>query len=221
MSERSLTTAYKNALDDTDLALAMFGFLDWPGLPVRFWSGVGQFSWDSQTWDGVGLFGSIDKIAESLQKTDNGIELKLNYLDDTTRNYLNANDPVGTSASLWLNLVNPATRAVTEVKEAFSGFTDRVEIEDAGANGVILVRLASEISRMRRTVFFALSHAHQQHLFPGDMGMEFASRMDQPLTWGRYPLPVYVPGQPSVPPATEPYPGYNDQYLFPLPGQQP
>lgn len=185
----------------------------------RFWSGIGTVLWNSLPWYGIGTLGTIDKLAESIEKTDNGVELTLNYLDDEIRNEVNTNDPIGSDASIFLNVMSIATGLVTESKEVFTGFVDRVEIEDAGVTGSIKVRLAHESARLKQARFYALSDAHQQFLFAGDKGMEFATHMDEPISWGRYPFPVYVPGTPSVPPSTEPYPGYNDQYLFPLPGQ--
>jgi hypothetical protein len=214
LSERDLTSAYENALDDATVAAAFFVYIDWPGGAVRFWSGNGSKSWDSQTWEGVGHLGSIDKIAESVEKTDTGVELTLNYLDDDTRNEVNTNDPIGQDASIWLNLMNVTTGAVSESKEVFTGYVDRVEIEDAGSTGVIKVRLAHEAARLKTSRFFALSHSHQQFLFAGDLGMEFASRMDQPITWGRYPVPV-IPRGPHYP---DPYDPNPPNYGFPTTG---
>ena len=216
MSERPFPTAYANALDDTEIALAAFLHLDWPGGASRWWSGVGPFSWDGHTWTGAGELGDFDKIADGLSKADRGVWLTLNYLDDDVRNEVNTNDPVGSEATFYLNLVNPATLAVTEMKALFAGFIDEVDIEDAGSEGAIRVRLASELARMKRSTYYCLSDAHQQRLFPGDRGMEFAPHMDQPVLWGRRAAPVFparptYPGDPGVDPNVFPH-------GFPIPG---
>jgi hypothetical protein len=67
----------------------------------------------------------------------------------------------------------------------FPGFVDEIEIIDSGESGAIKVRLASELARMAKPIAFALSDAHQKDLFPGDKGMEFATRMDEQILWGR------------------------------------
>lgn len=230
MSERGFSSTIENELDERAVDLALAAYLNWPGGAVRLWSGIGPKSWSSQTWTGAGTLGSVDKIADGLEKTDTGVELTLDYLDDTLRNQVNANDPIGADASIYLWLMNVVTGAVTDGYELFAGYIDRVEIEDDGATGRIIVRLASELARLNQSTFYTLSHAHQQQLFSGDMGMEFAARMDEPILWGRNPVSVTRPvprripsGQPTdsvttpapnprlpdnqnQPPATEPAP---------------
>lgn len=220
MSERGFSATIENALGSTEVHGAFLVYLNWPSGAARFWSGMGQLSWNGFTWSGVGTLGAIDKIADSIEKTDIGVELSLNYLDDGVRNEVNTNDPTGRDASIYIAIVDPATRTVTDAYELFAGYIDQVDMEDGGASGRIIVRLASELALLNRSTYYTLTHAHQQQLFPGDLGMQFASRMDEVIMWGRKPLAPYVPGMPSTPPAVDPYPGYNDQYLFPLAGSQ-
>jgi hypothetical protein len=216
VSDRTLAAAIESMLSDREVPAALAAFLDWPGGAVRALTGVGPKSWDSQTWTGVGTLGSIDKIAEGLQKSDFGVQLTLNYLDDTLRNQIIANDPIGAAASLYLWQMNLTTGLVSEGAEIFTGFIDEVEIEDNGSDGRIMVRLAHETARLGQSTFYLLNDAHQQHLFPGDRGMEFAPRMDEPVLWGRKPTvvdtqrtprllpPSSDPSNPSGPPAPNP-----------------
>lgn len=43
----------------------LFGYLDWPGAPVRAHSGVGAITWGGHVWNGVGTLGNIDIPAEA------------------------------------------------------------------------------------------------------------------------------------------------------------
>lgn len=215
MSERGFSATIENALDDQAVDLALAVYLNWPGGAVRFWSGIGSKSWSAQTWTGVGELGAIDKIADGLEKTDTGVELSLNFLDDALRNEVNTNDPTGEDASIYLWLMNVATGAVTDGYELFSGYIDRVELEDDGATGRIIVRLASELARDSQSTFYTLSDAHQQQLFSGDVGMEFAARMDEPILWGRKPIDVTRP-----PPRRLPTPRPPDTPVAPPPRYQ-
>jgi hypothetical protein len=194
--------------DEAPLALALYA--DWPGGAGRFWSGVGARAWDGEQWTGVGTLIDLDKVAESLSKNDIGMELKLNYLDDAVRNEIVTTDPVGMDASLFMWLLDPAAGTVTEGYEIFPGFIDEISIEDSGSTGAITVRLASELARLSKRRWLQLSHAHQQYLFPGDLGMEFATRMDEPLLWGRKPVQTHhsSPRQPSRHPDTPTYHPY-------------
>jgi hypothetical protein len=193
VSDRGFATALETALSADTVSLAILVFIDWPSDPMYTWSGVGSIEWNGQTWIGAGNLGHIDKVADSLQKNDTGVELTLNYLDDDLRNEVVTTDPRGSDASIYLALMN-ANGTVNEAYEVFPGFVDEVEIVDAGQTGSIKVRLASELARLAKPVYFQLSDAHQKFLFPGDRGMEFATRMDEPIYWGRKPSFVRTGG---------------------------
>lgn len=183
MSERGFSNDFEAALSSDTVSLAILVFIDWPDDPLYTWSGVGSVTWDGHTWLGTGDLGHIDKVADSLSKTDTGVELTLDYLNDELRNLIVTNDPVGVDASIYLAIMDGGE--VDEAYEIFPGFVDEIEIIDSGESGSIKVRLASELARMGRPISFALSDAHQKDLFPGDRGMEFASRMDEEILWGR------------------------------------
>lgn len=184
MSERGFGTDLKTALSAESPSLALLIFIDWPNDPFHGWSGVGPLPWNGQTWQGVGDLGSIDKVADSLEKDDIGVELTLNALNDDLRNEIINTNPVGVDASIYLAELN-SSNAVTESYEIFPGFVDEISIADAGNAGAINVRIASELARMARPLSFNLTDSHQKDLFPGDQGLEFAPRMDQPILWGR------------------------------------
>jgi hypothetical protein len=193
MSERNLPTDLETALSSDNPSLAILVFIDWPGGALRVWTGVGSISHDGHTWEGAGHLGHIDKVADSVDKNDIGVELTLNYLDDDLRNEVITNDPVGADASIYLALMDGGE--VDEAYEIFPGFVDEVSILDAGQTGAIKVRLASELARMARPLWFQLSDAHQQDIFPGDKGMEFAGQMNRQPQWGRKPTTlIFNPG---------------------------
>lgn len=193
MSDRGFPTSIESALSADTAALAFLIYIDWPGGAGRFWSGVGPLEYDSETWAGAGEVGHLDKIADSLGKEDIGVELTLNYLNDDIRNEVVINDPVGEAASIYLALLD-SDNQVTAAYEIFPGFVDEVEIIDSGESGAVKVRLASELSRISRPIWYQLSDAHQKDLFPGDRGMEFATRMDEQILWGRKPAFISTGG---------------------------
>jgi hypothetical protein len=198
VADRGFSSTIETALSASTANIAILAYLNWPGGAVRVWTGKGTVTWSGNNYTGVGNLGSIDKIADSLVDSDIGVQLTLNYLDDALRGQVVANDPVGQDAVLYFAVIDPASLAVTDAYAVFTGFIDKVDIEDNGTDGRIMVRLASELARLARPRFYSLSDAHQRFLFPGDKGMEFASVMDQPIIWGRQTIPMH-PGSPYVP----------------------
>jgi hypothetical protein len=186
VSERGLPDDLESALSADSPRLALLVFIDWPNDPLYAWSGVGPLSYNGETWTGVGSLANIDKVADSLEKDDIGVELTLNYLDDDLRNEIVTTNPVGVDASIFLALLD-SDNQVDEAYEIFPGFVDEISIVDSGPSGSISVRVASELARIKRPLWFQLTDAHQRDLFPGDLGMQFASRMNEPIVWGRKP----------------------------------
>jgi hypothetical protein len=212
VADRGLSSTLNTALSSQAANLALLVALDWPGGYVRVWTGVGSVSWNSYTWTGTGQLGSIDKIGDSLTSGDVGVQLTFNYLDDSLRNAILGTDPVGRAADIWLATIDPATKVVTAdatLDLLFPGFIDEVGIEDAGSTGAITVRLASELARLRRPTAWQLTDAHQQKIFAGDKGCEFAPRMDEPILWGRKPVQVTTGIEYPTGPGWEPGMGWG------------
>jgi len=204
VADRGFSSTIETVLSAHDAPVALAVYLNWVGGAVRLWSGNGSLSWASNTWLGAGKFGSLDKVTDSVDRSDIGVQLTLNYLDDSLRNEVVTNNSVGRAASVYLWAMNTSTAQVADSYEIFTGFIDRCEIEDAGSSGALLIRLASELAILQRPRYFALSDAHQKFLFPGDKGLEFATRMDESILWGRKYVPTWLnprtPWRPVWPP---------------------
>lgn len=194
MAERGFSSTIYNALSSQQADLAILVYLDWPGgTPVRVWTGVGPKTFGGNTYTGVGTLGSIDKVTDSTDKSDIGIELSFNYLDDTLRNAIIATDPIGRAASIFMAAITTSTGVIADAYEMFAGFMDEIVIEDGGTSGRIVVRVASELARLGRPMTYQYTDAHQQTLFSGDLGMQFAPKMNEPIIWGRKTFEPFTP----------------------------
>ena len=193
MADRGFSTTMETALSGATVGLAILVQLELVGGTARAWSGNGTLNWNSQDWYGTGKLGAIDKVTESVDPSDIGIQLTLNYIDDDLRNEFIVNDNLGAPATIYLALMDPDVGTVTEAYALFVGYVDQVDITDAGdQGGQLVVRLATELAKLSRSRFLNLSNPHQTLLFTDDKGLEYASLMDEVVYWGRKPL---VPAQ--------------------------
>jgi hypothetical protein len=213
MADRGFSSTIETALGSATPNIAFLLYLNLLGGAVYAWSGEGSISWNSQTWLGLGKWGTFDKFADSVDPADIGILLTLNYLDDTLRNEITTNDSRGRDASLYIAAMATSPLSVVDAYEIFHGFVDGATINDAGSSGSLQIRLRSELSLLQRPRYFTLTDAHQQLLFSGDLGLQFASKMDETIFWGRKPLAL-APGGSYVP-SPNPYldPSYGDTVL--------
>lgn len=202
MGERGWDTTLQTEVDAADQNVALLLDVDLVAGTEYLWSGIGDISYGGNTYTGVGDLGDIDKIPEGVDKSDQGVELTLNYLDDTLRNMFVTTDQADRGVTIYVAVIDPDTFTVTSAYAYFVGFIDSVRIKDSGKSGALIVRVASELALYQRSHAYFLTDSHQQDLYPGDLGLEFSSEMDQPISWGRKTV------QPGIP--NPPGPGYRN-----------
>lgn len=217
MADRGFGSSLETALSGESAALAFMLYLDWPDGEIRLGSWVGTKAYGGHDWLGAGDLISIDKIVDTVDKSDVGIEVTVNYLNDDLRNELTTTateDIVGSEASIYLALLDAAAGTITEAYEVFPGKLDEVSILDSGTTGAITLRIACELADLGKRHFLRLTDAHQQYLFPGDKGLEYSAHMDEPILWGRKPVSPLVYGGPA-PSLSSVFPGFADYVTDP------
>lgn len=201
MAERSLGSTLKTELSASTASLAILVQLDFVSFTRRWWSGIGALAYNSLTWTGDDTILSFDKWIETMDAADAGFTLGLNYLDDTLRNEVVVNDQIGRDVTVYFSKYDRATSPPTIVDAyQWNGFMDSVDLNDGGKTSSFALRVATESARWSRPRFFKLTNAHQQALFPGDTGLEYASKMNEVIYWGRKPVAPVIP-IPYSPPA--------------------
>lgn len=194
MAERSLGTALKDELSAAQASLAILVQLDFVSFTRRWWSGVGDLAYNSLTWSGDDTILTFDKWIETTDATDAGFTLGLNYLDDTLRNEVVVNDQIGRAVTVYFAKLDRTTNPNTiAAAYQWGGYMDAVDLNDAGDTATLELRVATEAARWNRPQFYKLTNAHQQILFPGDTGLEYASKMSEVIYWGRKPVAPVAP----------------------------
>lgn len=163
---------------------AFFVFLDWPGGEVRAWTGYGDFSWDGETWKGVGELGSISPIVESSDGRANGLTLTLNGIPSDALAEAMSNDAQGRTAKVWLAPMLEDCTLACEPLLLKNAKIDTCPIRDDGETGSITVQIESELIDNRVNVR-RRTHEDQQIVSPGDRYYEYtAGLQDKTISWG-------------------------------------
>jgi hypothetical protein len=166
-------------------------YLDWPNAPVRVHSNVGQVSFDSQTWSGVGNFGDMTIPEEAKGLASQSAELRLVGLPDELDAYLD--DPIrNRAAKVWFGAVTERTGNVllAPPAEVFSGYMDAMRdvtaVDDQGlTRGVILTVAQGPSQRARAEVY----HTYEDQItaFPGDTAGRFSINIEAEVKKIRWP----------------------------------
>jgi len=75
-------TAKTDELTSGSICILPLVFLDFDGDPTYLWGGVGDLSYDSQTWTGVGDLGDIGSISSDAKGGAKSLTLRLNGLKE-------------------------------------------------------------------------------------------------------------------------------------------
>ena len=157
------------------------------------WTGVGNLSYDGNTYQGVGALGSIGSVAEDSKLSDVRFSVKLSnipagalpdFVDEVT-----LNNPINRPFTMYLGFMDNDGQLL-DAMTLTKGFIDGADITEIGGNdgqrlGNIELMLASESTRLGRRDFKRMTNQSQQDIFAGDKGLEFVGDVSlREITWG-------------------------------------
>lgn len=155
---------------------------------IYAWSGVGNLSWNGNTYTGVGQFGSVSAIQESSNVTAQGITLMLsgipaNLLDDSLGNL-----QFGQLAQVYLGFWSiPNGALIGSPIPAFVGLVDQPQIDIDTKTVTISISVESRLADMQRAPGGRYTDQDQRSRYPNDGS----------LKWVQYIQDIHLPWQPA------------------------
>ena len=162
-----------------------------PSRTIRLCDG-GIVTWAAtgETYTGAdavyGAIGGMDVPQESLGNEAPGGRLTLLPPSITGASDLFAANAQGSSVKFWIGEVNTATGAITGTPQLmFDGFVDTMLITASRSGRTVEIDFMSAAERL----FYVaegnvLSPRYQKALFPGELGLDYASNAQTSVAWG-------------------------------------
>lgn len=199
---RGITADVQDAVEKDKVVPVFLAEFQFPTETLRFWTGIGSLSWDSQTWLGSGnliRFGGIDET--SLVEAT-GIQFQLAGVNSEIITIALDEDIQGRTVNLWLAfmlsgvLVEPDEvpadvlyaddELIADPVGPFEYRMDTFAINDDPSNPTITLFAESYLASLGRPRIRRYTHEDQQIEFPGDLGLEFvASIQNKEIKWGK------------------------------------
>lgn len=150
--------------------------------PVRLWFGVGDITINGNVFTGSGLLLNVSQIEETGDIQAGNVDLMLSGVPTTLIAVALAEPYQGRRATIYFGTLRP-TVAVAEV---FTGFMDRMDIEENADTCNISMSIENELVDLERVRVRRFTNNDQQSRFPGDRGLEFIEALqDKEIFWGR------------------------------------
>ena len=153
---------------------------------LRVWSGVGDLSWNSYTWSGVGSLASISSVTETAETSAQGITVSLSGIPSSLVSLFLGDVRQGSAGKVYLGFMNDSNQVISSPYMLFEGRLDVPAMEESGETAVISITYESRLIDLERPRESRYTDEDQQREFSGDLGFEFVpSLQDITINWGR------------------------------------
>lgn len=182
---RGLVSANLTASQALHVRPLFFAELQFDTATMYVHNGAGNYVWGSQTWQGLGVLGTVSTIEEGLGLTSYGVSMELYALDPTVLAEA-ANEPVYARAMvLYIGFLDDSGVLVATPQTLWSGYGDHTSIVIGGEQDVVSLACESELRFLDLANGSRFTDEDQQRRYSGDVAFEYLPQMiDAQVTWG-------------------------------------
>ena len=153
---------------------------------LNIWSGVGDISFDSVTYTGLGDLLSISDIKETSDISATGINVSLSGVKSSLIAIAKDQEYQGRELTVRLGAFNESGSLIADPVIIFSGFMDTMTIAEAGTYSTISIAVENKLVAFERTKVRRYTAEDQKIDHPTDKGFEFVTSIVQKeIIWGR------------------------------------
>ncbi len=144
--------------------------------PIRLWSGIGDLSWDSKTWQGVGDLLKVEPSAETEEITPSSIRLTLGGIKSSFISLALNSVRQGKAVNVWFGFIDSSTGLIVSdplgIYLLFNGRVDTIEIEEGPEGAIITLSAENRLTDLGRKRERRYTPEDQKSQFPNDKGLE-------------------------------------------------
>ncbi len=157
---------------------------------VYFWSGVGNLTFNSNTYIGAGDLLSIGSVSETAELQANGATVTMTGIKQSLVTIARDEPYQGRPLTIRLGALDDSGDLVSSPVIIFSGFMDVMTIADGGETSTISIRVENKLIAFERSFVRRYTSEDQKIEHPSDKGFEFVTKIqEKEIIWGR-PTPA-------------------------------
>lgn len=183
---RDLTSSMQTVADASVVRPIILVELAFDTGTTRLWSGYGDLTWDSQTWNGAGNLMSIGSLEETTEVRAIGTDITLSGLPSEIVSLALQEDYQGRFATIYLGALDDTGAVISDPVVIFGGRMDVMSIQESGETASISISIENRLIDFERTKIRRYTDQDQKIDYPNDQGFEFVSSIQQmEIVWGR------------------------------------
>jgi len=181
---RSITTRVTTEIAKNAVSPIMLVKLEFDSGDALVWSGMGNLTWDSQTWLGIGNLGKISRIDETADIQADGIKLELSGIPSDYISLALTENYQGRACTVWVGFMD-GEAVIENPTQMFSGRMDLMAIDERGDTSTLVISAENHLADLLKPREWRYTHEDQQIDYPGDLGLEMiASVQNKEYQWG-------------------------------------
>jgi len=153
---------------------------------IYLWSGLGDLSFNSNTYIGAGDLLSISSVQESTELTATGAQITLGGIKQSLLTLARDEPYQGRPLTIRLGAFDENGDLIASPVIVFSGFMDVMTINDSGETSTITVSAENKLIVFQKTAVRRYTAEDQKIEHPTDKGFEFVAKIqEKEIVWGR------------------------------------
>lgn len=183
---RDIAGALSTAYNSDSVRPFLLCELEFGAETIRFWTGYGDLSWDSKTWQGSGTLIQVSSIEESYEVKASGINITLSGVPSDMLSLALGEEYHGRDCTVYMGALNEDSTVITDPAVVFRGIMDTMQINDNGEDSTINLTVENRLIDLERPRVSRYTSENQKSRFPSDRGLDFVTSLqDQTVVWGR------------------------------------
>jgi hypothetical protein len=184
VSERTLDSDLKTSAESPTFNYVIFVELAFPSGTVRVHNSVGTLEFGGNDYLGVGAFGSISPMEESIDLVDNPVTVNLSSITQEIIDAIKTDNIFGKDADIYLGALNADGELEGTPTNWISGYMEHASLLVGTENGIsISIQTRASRLKLRNGKRFTLED-HQQD-YSGDLFFEYLSdTIEAQVQWG-------------------------------------
>jgi len=152
----------------------------------RFWTGIGQLTWDSHTWTGDGTFLGVASVDLTDDLNAQGITLTFSGVSSGMVTAALGEVQLTFTVKVWLGLFDDTGALIVDPVPVFWGNLDVPTIQDDGEKLEITITAENPLLQGQNASKRRFTHDDQQIIHPGDNGFRFVAAIQKwDGVWGK------------------------------------
>ena len=140
---------------------------------LRLWNGIGNLTYDSNTYLGNGWFQGINPNNEVGSIEATGVEIRLAGVPESLISLVFNNPVQGATGNFYIGFLDSSNALIADPYLFFSGKLDVPTIDEDPESPSISISYESKLIDLDRPREFRYTNESQQVFFSGDRGLEY------------------------------------------------